>query len=235
VSSDAHFAAEKSDGQTQGLVRYILDVPRKPVYRGGAAKLDSIVDGEEFLSAEQVASQCGVTTDLVYMHVRRGHLCPGKISAQMVFTRRDVARWKGLRAELAITAELEKGSNPIDIYLDAGGAFTLEDVLTVLPRWARLAGLWVVEGPRGSYARWLARLNLVRMTPRHLRRLIELLLTDPYVRERVQVVVGAPPEPSGRARLVLDGELVEAGNDAPGASFADALDTSCGGASTGAE
>lgn len=177
-------------------------MPRRPRYTGGAAKLDSIVDGVEFLSAEQVATQSGQTTDLVYLHVRQGLLCPGKIGSQYVFTRADVQRWRQLRSEHAITTELEKGAHPVDVYLQGEGRWKLDDVTATMHRWARLTGAWVIEGPRGSYARWLQRLGLIRVTPRQLRRVIELLLADPHVQQRAQLALGAVPEPSGRPRLV---------------------------------
>jgi len=219
-ASEAHFAGDFFSRQTQDGVRYIVDVPRRPTHRGVAAKLDSIVDGVEFLSAEQVASQCGSSTDLVYHATKRGFLCPGKIGTQFVYTARDVSRWRALRSEHAITSELQKGSHPVDVYLEGGNAWSLDDVTTVLHRWAKLTGAWVIEGPRGSFARWLQRLGLVRITPRQMRRVIELLLADAYVRQRAELAVTDLVRTSER-------DLAEAGETAaePGFTHAPTVST----------
>lgn len=118
-----------------------------------------------------------------------GQLCPGKIANQLIFTRRDVKRWRKERGEsereVAITRELMKGTHPLDIYLEANGRYSLDQVAAVMLRWAKLSGKWVIEGPRGSYARWLQRLGLVTINPRMLRRLVEAMLADSYVQRLI--------------------------------------------------
>src|SRR5262245_54908294 len=59
------------------------DMSRAPRYEPGIARLDSICDGQEFLSAEHVAQLCGVTQAAVRQAVARGSLCPGKIANQL--------------------------------------------------------------------------------------------------------------------------------------------------------
>lgn len=158
---------------------------RAPRYEPGIARLDSICDGHEFLSADQVAALTGLTAAAVRQAVARGHLCPGKIANQLVFTRRDVKRWRKQDAELVITRELTKGKHPLDVYLEADGRYPLELVNEVMIKWAKVTGRWVIEGPRGSYARWLQRLGLELVDQRMLRRLVELLLADAYVQRLV--------------------------------------------------
>ena len=153
------------------------------------ARADAIIDGKEFLSSEQVAALEKVTPAVVAQAVTRGQLCPGRLGSYSVFTRRDVLRWHKARLaserDVAITRELVRGRDPIDIYLQADGRYSLDQVAKVMLKWAKLTGLWVIEGPRGSYARWLQRLGLVEVTPRMLRRLVELLLADSYVQNLV--------------------------------------------------
>lgn len=153
------------------------------------ARADAIVDGKEFFSSEQVAQFEKVTPQVVAQAVTRGQLCPGRLGSYSIFTRRDVLRWhKQRRAseiEVGITRELSKGVDPLSIYLQADGLYSLEQVAKVMLKWSKLTGLWIIEGPRGSYARWLERLGLVEVTPRMLRRVVELLLADAYVHKLV--------------------------------------------------
>lgn len=145
-------------------------------------RMDALCDGREFLSADQVAARANITTELVRQAVVRGQLCPGKVGTQLVFTRRDVDRYMAWKAEHAITTQLAAGQHPLDVYLAGDGSWSLDQVTRVMLRWAKLAGVWVVEAPRGSYARWLDRMGLTSWNPRLMRRLVELLLTDEYVR-----------------------------------------------------
>lgn len=115
-----------------------------------------------------------------------------------MFTRRDLQRWHDGETEAAIVKALHEGQNPIDIYLSNPGRFRLEHVLDVLRKWAQLAGVWIVEGPRGSYTRWLQRMNLIRVTPRNLRRFLELLLVDPEIAERLRVHVATSAKNADR-------------------------------------
>lgn len=162
-------------------------MPRKPRFQPNANRLDAILDGVEFLTVEQVALQTGLHEDVVRQAIALEILAPGKIGSQLVITRRDVKRWRTLRDELEITRQLVEGKHPLDIYFEGLGRWSLDEVTKTMNRWARLTGAWVIEGPRGSYARWLEHLKIVSLKPRMLRRLIELLLLDDYVRKRVRL------------------------------------------------
>lgn len=116
-----------------------------------------------------------------------GTLAPAKVGGRAIYTRADVLRWRSRLREVRVTRELQAGRHPVDIYLEAAGDLSLEEVTEAMAKWAKLTGAWIVEGPRGSYARWLERLGLTTVTPRQLRRLVELLLGDDYVRRMVRV------------------------------------------------
>lgn len=176
-------------------------------------------DGREFLSSDQVATLTGVSADLIRQAVVRGQLCPGKVGTQLVFTRRDVERWRSWKEEHAIVSELVRGAHPVDVYLRGKGAWKLEQVTRVMLGWAKLAGMWVIEAPRGSYARWLDRMGLDELTPRAMRRLVELLLTDDYVRRRAIDGLGSAAVRSAAA------ERLEA-SPVDGAATADTLSAS---------
>lgn len=178
-----------------------------------------ICDGHEFLSAQQVAQLENVSPEVVRQAVSRGLLCPGKIANQLVFTRRDVKRWRKLEAEVYITRELTKGKHPVDVYLEGNGRFSLELVTDVMLKWAKLTGKWIIEGPRGSYARWLQRLGLELVDQRTLRRVVELLLSDAYVQRLVVSRINgfrprSPIAGSGALDELPEASLAEGGGPA---------------------
>lgn len=119
---------------------------------------------------------------------QRGKLHPAKIGRRVYFTRSEVVAWhrerrgegEKLEREKAMIARFEQGAHPVDVYLETEGA-TLKQTLATMHDWAAASGVWIVEGPRGSYARWLVRVGLVELRPRDMRRVIEMLLADPYV------------------------------------------------------
>jgi len=175
--------------------------------------MNALCDGREFLSSDMVAARTGASADLIRQAVARGQLCPGKVGTQLVFTRRDVERWRAWKDEHAIVEELARGAHPLDVYLRGQGAWSLEQVARVMVKWAKLAGVWVVQAPRGSYARWLDRMGLDSFTPKAMRRIIELLLTDDYVRRRA--VEGLA---SADVRSAAAESTEPAPGDSPGAS-----------------
>lgn len=164
---------------------------RKPRQKLNYADVEVLCDGREFFTSPQAAQHFDLTEDHLRKLVETGHLHPGKLGQVLVFTRRDLLRYKAYRTEHEITTQLVRGLHPLDIYLEARGRWSLDQVTKVMQRWAKLTGVWIMEGPRGSYARWLARLGLVELEPRHIRRLIELLLTDAYVQKRVRVALAS--------------------------------------------
>lgn len=118
------------------------------------------------------------------VHLGRG---PG---GGLVFARSDVTRYKRSECEHVVAEQLELGRHPLDVYFEADGRFSMDDVHAAMGKWAKLTGCWVIEAPRGSYARWLERMQLTSITPRQLRRLIEALLGDPTIGARARSYLG---------------------------------------------
>lgn len=115
-----------------------------------------------------------------------GGLCPARMGRTSIFTRRDLLRFQRHMREHAIVTRLIQGAHPLDIYTEHPGRYSMRELTRALVEWAKISGVWLVEGPRGSYARWLSRYGLIRCTPRELRRLIETLCRDPVLGERVR-------------------------------------------------
>ena len=161
-------------------------------YKGGTDPIktrgEPSPDGRELLSTAQVATLLDTARHTILTAAQRGKLHPAKLGRRLIFTRSEVVAWhrerrgegEKLEREKAMIARFEQGAHPVDVYLETDGA-TLKQVLAIMHDWAAVAGVWVVEGPRGSYARWLQRVGLVELRPRDTRRVIEMLLADPYV------------------------------------------------------
>lgn len=167
--------------------------------------LSPLCDGVELLNTQQSAAALGVTEDAIRQATVRGALCPAKRGHLNVYTRRDLQRWHGRAVELEITRELTNGAHPLEIYLNSEGRYRLEDVTRVMHSWARLSGVWLIEGPRGSFARWLARMGLVRFTPRELRRIVESLIRDNELARRLALTLDAQRSTTDAQRST-DGE-----------------------------
>lgn len=149
--------------------------------------ISGICDGIEIFDAKQAAAFLEISPDALRKATERQALYPGKIGHRVLYTRADLLRHKERRYEAELTEGFQRGVPPVDLYLEAPGKLRLEDVTAVMHEWARLAGVWLIEGPRGSYARWLQRLGVTSVTPRELRRVIELLLLDSDVCRRSRV------------------------------------------------
>lgn len=158
--------------------------PRDPIKTSGA----TVPVGGELLNTQQVSALLDTPRHTILTAAKRGKLHPAKLGRRLIFTRSQVVAWhkerrgegEKLDREKAMIARFEQGAHPVDVYLETEGA-TLKEVLALMHDWAAVAGVWVVEGPRGSYARWLQRVGLVELRPRDTRRVIEMLLADPYV------------------------------------------------------
>lgn len=158
--------------------------------RGGPLKprVMPVPDGKELLSPQQAAELLDTPIRTLLTAAQRGHLHPAKFGRRLVLTRSEVVAWhrerRGegdkLEREKAMIARFQEGAHPVDVYLETPGA-TLKETTATMHEWARVAGVWIVEGPRGSYARWLQRVGLLELRPRDMRRVIEALLVDPYV------------------------------------------------------
>ena len=146
--------------------------------------------GAQNLTAAQVAVLLGVSEPRVKALVQEGKLHPVNLGpgprGGYLFARSDVHRHRRAECEHDVAQQLEQGRHPLDVYFEADGRYSLEDVHRAMNQWAKLTGCWVIEAPRGSYARWLERMGLTSISPRQLRRLIEAMLCDstigPHVR-----------------------------------------------------
>ena len=145
-------------------------------------------DGRELLSPQQVADLLDTPKRTIMTAAQRGKLHPARLGRRLYFTRSEVVAWhkerrgegEKLEREKVMIERFQQGAHPVDVYLETDGA-TLKQTLATMHDWAAAAGVWIVEGPRGSYARWLLRVGLVELRPRDMRRVIEMLLADPYV------------------------------------------------------
>jgi hypothetical protein len=146
--------------------------------------------GAANLTAAQVAVVLGCSESRVKGLVADGRLHPVNLGpgprGGFVFARSDVARHKRSECEHDVAKQLEQGRHPLDVYFEADGRYSLDDVHAAMNRWAKLTGCWIIEAPRGSYARWLERMGLTSITPRQLRRLLEALLGDPTIGQRAR-------------------------------------------------
>lgn len=142
------------------------------------------------LTQVQVAAILGVSVTRVQQLVAAQKLCPVNLGpgpgGGLVFSRADVSRHKRTECEREVARELERGTSPLDMYFLFDGKYSLRDVRLAMDDWAKLTGCWVIEAPRGSYARWLERMQLTSISPRQLRRLIEAMLADPAIAARVR-------------------------------------------------
>lgn len=149
-----------------------------------------IVDGRNFFDAQQAAAFLGISLQMLYRQTRNKNLTPAALNGRegLVYTRRDLERFKRRKVdrERHIVDALRQGLGPVDAYYFAherDPSVTLKQVIDVTHAYAEIAGLWIMEGPPGSYARWLERMGLVSLKPKHLRRIIEALLLDPHCGE----------------------------------------------------
>lgn len=149
--------------------------------------LSVVIDGKTNLNLAQACSLLCLAPAGVYELVKRKFLHPVRVGAVLVFARTELEQYRANMLETQIVKQLEQGLHPIDVYQTMERSMKLKDIDRVLHDWAKLAGVWLVEAPRGSYARWLARFEITRVSPRGLRRMIEALLSDPELGERVRV------------------------------------------------
>lgn len=154
-------------------------------------EIRALCDSRTLFDTPQAARFLGLTEDAVRQSVTRKHLRPAKIRRQLFFTRSDLEAFKSTAKQARIVRGLQAGELPIDIYLSDPHGLTLRDVEQASREWSRVTGYWIVEGPPGSYARWLVRMGLVRLTPRQLRRVIEGLLLDPDVARKAALTLAS--------------------------------------------
>ena len=148
--------------------------------------LGQVCDGSTNLSVAQAAVYLRCTQNKVHRLTCDGRLHPVRISGHLVFARSDLERHIRAADEHEITTRLQAGEHPLDVYFTFDGHVPLKEIERVLHEWARLTGIWLIEAPRGSYARWLQRFELLRVTPRGLRRFIEAMLVDEALGARVR-------------------------------------------------
>ena len=174
------------------------------------AVIDAVCDGSELFTAAQAAEFLAIEPANLRNLTRKRCLCPAKIGHRTIYTRADLERFAGRVAESVLVEGFELGRSPIDLYLEFPGRWPLETVSDAMHQWAKLAGVWLVEGPRGSYARWLSRLGVVRVSPRELRRIVELLLADSELCRRVRVHLDADRQRTERAARAVQAPTADA-------------------------
>ena len=147
------------------------------------AQLRSVCDGKANLDSAQSGQYLHVSQERLYGLVREKRLHPVSWKGFLIFSRGDLDRYRAELREYELTTAFVQGEHPIDVFLRLQGRYSLREVNRVLMDWARLTGVWLIEAPRGSYARWLQRMQIVAISPRAVRRLIEALLTDERIGE----------------------------------------------------
>ncbi len=148
--------------------------------------LNAVVDGKKNLDFAGACSYLHVSQETLYALVKDLRLHPVRIKGALVFARSDLNSYRVGRMELELTKAFMDGEHPLDVFYRADARYPLREVNRVLREWARLTGVWIIEAPRGSYARWLSRMGIERISPRNLRRLVEALLTDNALAERAR-------------------------------------------------
>lgn len=138
------------------------------------------------MTVDEVVNLLGRSPSQVYQFASQGKLATVKLGNVIVFPRAEVLRFKRQEMEVEITKKLAEGMHPLDIYFEADGRYPMREVDRVLREWAKLTGVWLVEAPRGSFARWLSRMGLTAVNPRLMRRFIEAMLTDPEIAPRAR-------------------------------------------------
>lgn len=186
---------------------------RKPTAATG------LVDNRQFFDTEGAAKRLQITTEYCLKLAQRGLLTPGRAGTTegLVFTLADLQRYltreRKEHRERRVLELLQRGMHPVDVFFELEPeGIKLAHVIKVLHQWVKLGGIWVIEGPPGSYARWLERMQLARLTPRNLRRLIEHMIADPSTAERARLWVSA-----NRASL-QETALSDSGADGPPSS-----------------
>jgi hypothetical protein len=188
---------------------------RAPKKQGPAETAPALVDNRTFFDSEGAAAQLKTSQENIFKLSQRGMLAPGRLEdGSLVFTLADLERYRRREGEKhrekLIFERLRAGAHPLDVFLELEpDGVKLAHVWRVLQQYSKLGGLWVIEGPPGSYARWLERVGLARLTPRNLRRLVELLLSDAPTAQRVGAWVSASDRVSARAEAPEDLPLVQ--------------------------
>lgn len=154
------------------------------------ATAESICDGKLNLSGAQAALFLQISPPALYELVQRELVHPVHIGRGLVFARSDLEHYRRWRAEVEIVRGLEAGVPPIELFDRQLGRYRLRDIHRILQDWAKLQAIWLVETPRGSFARWLKRFGLTSLSARSFRRLCEALLVDPELGAKVRQLMG---------------------------------------------
>ncbi len=166
--------------------------PKPPI------SLGDLCDGLQFFDARQAAKHLGVSAAQITNLRANRQLFPALIGRHPVYALADLDRHKHREqtAKAQVFAALKAGRSPVDVVIDL-------DVDPVkVGRWvgqyAKLSRLWLIETPRGSYGRWLEGHGLAELTPRDLRRVIQLLVSDPLVQEKAALALEGPKRQAPR-------------------------------------
>ena len=188
-------------------------------------RLRTVPDGVQFLNSDQAAEMFDLKQDTILKLAKRGILTPAKLGAQgrqLIFTRADLERYARHAPELAIVEALERGEAPIAAYTAAGGKVRLRELGAIIAEWARVSSYWLVQGPPGSYSRWLQRLGVLRVHTMDLRRVIETLIADDSTALKARVAFDAARGARVQAETARARELATAPSDPTAGATSDA-------------
>lgn len=138
------------------------------------------MDNIELFDAKGAAAFLAVPLTTISGATAQKLLTPAKKFGRLLYTRRDLEQYGKVGDEQLIAERLQAGEHPVDIYLSLHTRLRIADVLRVTKTWAEMNGMWLIQAPPGSYARWLHRMNLTHIRPHHLRRVIEACLLDAH-------------------------------------------------------
>ncbi len=177
-----------------------------------------VPDGLQFLNSDQAAHEYDLKPDTIRKLANRGVLTPARFGAErkeMIFTRADLERYTRNASELAIVEALERGEGPITAFLAAAGKVKLRELGNIVNEWARVSSYWLVQGPPGSYARWLQRLGVLRVHTTDLRRVIETLIADDVTATKARLAFDVARSTRMQAEAARARELAANTTEAP--------------------
>jgi len=157
-----------------------MGTTRNPKKQRDPAIVVSIPDGRHFFSVADCAARLSITENAVHKALGAGRLLGEKIRGRWIIPSACLRAYEGAAAERDLVDSFERGKSALDAWRASG--VNLEQTIKVLRHWADLRGWWLIEGPPGSFARFLERHQLSELAAGDLRRVIVAILDDPHTR-----------------------------------------------------